>query len=65
MRGCTTIIGALLGHSQAATTQRYAQLSDDPLRSTADTVSTHIARAMRRDEYGEEEGAGVVALKRA
>ena len=26
------IIGALLGHSQAATTQRYAHLMDDPLR---------------------------------
>lgn len=43
------IIGALLGHTQAATTQRYAHLSDDPLRSVADTTSERIAAALRRD----------------
>lgn len=28
----TSIIGALLGHTQAQTTMRYAHLYDDPLR---------------------------------
>ena len=26
------VIGALLGHTQPSTTQRYAHLADDPLR---------------------------------
>jgi site-specific recombinase XerD len=26
------VIGRLLGHSQASTTHRYSQLTDDPLR---------------------------------
>lgn len=33
------IIGALLGHTQAATTQRYANLYDDPLRRAAEAAS--------------------------
>jgi integrase len=36
------IIGRLLGHSQAATTQRYAHLQDDPLRKAADTAGAII-----------------------
>lgn len=32
------IIGALLGHTQAATTQRYAHLMDDPLRAATAAV---------------------------
>jgi site-specific recombinase XerD len=32
------IIGALLGHTQAATTQRYAHLFDDPLRAATEKV---------------------------
>jgi site-specific recombinase XerD len=32
------IIGALLGHSNQATTQRYAHLLDDALRQAADRV---------------------------
>jgi integrase len=35
------IIGALLGHSQAATTQRYAHLMDDPLRQ-ATTLAARV-----------------------
>jgi integrase len=37
------IIGKLLGHSQSKTTERYAHLSDDPLREAADQVSREIA----------------------
>ena len=40
------IIGALLGHSEAKTTQRYAHLANDPLRQAADTVAAEIAAEM-------------------
>jgi integrase len=40
------IIGKLLGHSQAATTHRYAHLDADPLRRAADTIGATIAAAM-------------------
>ena len=40
------IIGKLLGHANAASTQRYAHLGDDPLRSAANRISQQIAAAM-------------------
>ena len=40
------IIGALLGHTQAATTQRYAHLAADPLKKAADLTGGRIAAAM-------------------
>jgi integrase len=40
------IIGALLGHTQAQTTQRYAHLADDPLRAAAASIGARIASAM-------------------
>jgi integrase len=36
------IIGALLGHTQASTTQRYAHLLDDPLRTATERVGAVI-----------------------
>jgi integrase len=39
-------IGALLGHSQPATTARYSHLVGDPLKQAADQVSKKIADAM-------------------
>ena len=36
------IIGRLLGHTQAKTTQRYAHLADDPLREAATKITTVI-----------------------
>ncbi len=39
------IIGKLLGHTQARTTQRYAHLADDPLREAAEKITTVIANA--------------------
>jgi integrase len=40
------IIGRLLGHTQARTTQRYARhLADDPVRAAADKVAAVIAGA--------------------
>ena len=42
------IIGALLGHRQAVTTQRYAHLSNDPLRAATNQIGSTIANAMQR-----------------
>jgi integrase len=39
------IIGALLGHTQAQTTQRYAHLLDDPLRQATERVGAIVAAA--------------------
>jgi integrase len=47
------VIGALLGHTQAQTTKRYAHLSDDPLRAPANatdaTIKTAMAKKTKRD----------------
>jgi integrase len=40
------VIGRLLGHTQAATTARYAHLADDPLRKAADRIAGDLARAL-------------------
>ena len=40
------IIGALLGHSQSSTTERYAHLADDPVRQAADAIGNRIAAAL-------------------
>jgi integrase len=39
------IIGRLLGHTQARTTQRYAHLGDDPVREAAEKIGKVIAGA--------------------
>jgi integrase len=39
------IIGRLLGHTQAATTNRYAHLMDDPLRAATDRVGAIVTAA--------------------
>jgi integrase len=41
------IIGALLGHTQAQTTQRYAHLLDDPLRKATSRVGAIVAKARK------------------
>lgn len=40
------VIGALLGHTEVATTQRYAHLADDPRKQAADTTSARVAAAL-------------------
>jgi integrase len=44
------IIGKMLGHTQARTTQRYAHLSADPIKQATETVSKSIVAAMRGDK---------------
>jgi integrase len=42
------IIGSLLGHTQAATTQRYAHLMDDPLRAATERVGAVVTGAGKK-----------------
>ena len=56
------VIGALLGHTQAATTQRYAHLAADPLKRASDLIGGRIAAAMGN---GKEAPADVVPLKQS
>jgi integrase len=45
------IIGALLGHSNARTTERYTHLSRDPVRKAADRIALGIAEALGGKRY--------------
>ena len=40
------VIGKLLGHTQSATTQRYAHLDNDPLRKASEDIAGRLAAAM-------------------
>ncbi len=44
------IIGKLLGHRHAVTTQRYAHLDADPVRRANDETAARIAKAMAGDK---------------
>jgi hypothetical protein len=54
------ILGKLLGHSKAATTERYAHVSSDPMRRAAESISSTISAAMGDGNSHAE----VVQLKR-
>ncbi|MBO6540329.1 MAG: tyrosine-type recombinase/integrase [Rhizobiaceae bacterium] len=43
------IIGALLGHTNSATTQRYAHLHDDPVRAASESVGNRLAASLATD----------------
>ncbi len=47
------LIGALLGHKNPATTQRYAHLADDPLKQGAERVAARISAALERREQAD------------
>jgi integrase len=55
------IIGALLGHTQAATTARYAHLATNPLKQANDLIGSRLAAAMAP---GKRDTGDVVTLKR-
>ena len=48
-----TIIGGLLGHTQARTTMRYAHLAPSPLHAAADTIAAEIEAALAKREPAE------------
>jgi integrase len=56
------IIGKMLGHTQAQTTQRYAHLAGDPVKAAAAIVAGKIAAAMARGK-GDEAISSVVRLR--
>lgn len=43
------LIGKLLGHTQARTTQRYAHIADDPLKEAADKIGDALAGTVQPD----------------
>jgi hypothetical protein len=51
----------MLGHSQAATTARYAHLARDPVKAAAAAVASKIAAAM---SAGTDQPAAVVDLRK-
>ena len=57
------IIGKMLGHTQAQTTQRYAHLANDPVKAAAATVADKIAAAMDAGKH-DEATAAVIKLRR-
>jgi integrase len=56
------IIGKMLGHTQAATTHRYAHIASDPVKAAAATVAGKIADAM---QGGTASTVAVVPLARS
>ncbi len=56
------IIGKLLGHAQASTTQRYAHLDNDPVRRGAEQIGNAIATAM--GEPVQKASGEVIELRR-
>ena len=44
------VVGKMLGHSQAVTTQRYAHLAIDPVLAAADRTAQRIVAAMNNED---------------
>ena len=44
-----SIVGKLLGHTQASTTQRYAHLADEPLRQAAELFGSKVGKLPAQD----------------
>jgi integrase len=55
------ILGKLLGHRHAATTERYSHLSADPMRQAAEAIGQRIKTALAG--AGEASGANVRRLR--
>ncbi len=51
------MIGKLLGHTQVATTHRYAHLASDPVKQSAERIGAAVAGMLKGDE-----GAEIVQL---
>ena len=48
------MVGKILGHQQARTTEVYAHLGADPIRAAADRTAARIAAAMREPKESGE-----------
>lgn len=59
------ILGKLLGHTQSATTQRYAHLASDPLHLAANTIATTIAAAMSQQRGSPNKAASQTPNKKS
>jgi integrase len=46
-----SIVGKLLGHTQAATTQRYAHLADEPLRQATAMFGNNLDKIIGKKEF--------------
>lgn len=44
-----SVVGKLLGHTQASTTQRYAHLADEPLRQAAEFFGSKVEKLTLKD----------------
>jgi integrase len=56
------IVGKLLGHTKASTTERYAHLQVDPLRRATETIGADLLRALGKPD---PEPDNVVSIKDA
>jgi integrase len=56
------MLGALLGHSQPQTTDRYSHLASDPMRAASDIIAGRIAAAMAQVDG--PHGANVVPINK-
>ena len=52
------MIGKLLGHTQSATTQRYAHLAADPIKAANEAIGQRIAAMMK----GATDGDNIVPM---
>jgi hypothetical protein len=59
------IIGKLLGHERASTTQRYAHLDTDLLRRASDHIGVRLAAALGEANPEPIEAAVVVPMRAA
>lgn len=56
------IIGKLLGHTQAVTTQRYAHLDNDPLRKASERIADQLASAMGELQQSSPQPENIIPL---
>lgn len=59
------LVGKVLGHRQATTTERYAHLHDDPLHALADRTAGRIAAMMGDAAAGPKDTASILPISEA